>query len=222
MAWYGNAIDYSNVNSIGFQLRKKRRIAIETLIDRVYEKVGAVRILDLGGERSYWNIFDDDYFERKNITITLLNLDQSPAGISSSKRFIQIIGDACNLPEFKDHSFDIVHSNSTIEHVGFWNRVQWFAREARRLAPVYYVQIPYYWFPIEPHFLLPLVHWVPEGVRAKILLRTGLRRDMGAAMRSIEGNRLLDRAQMAYLFPDAQRRFEWVGPFAKSLLAIRG
>jgi hypothetical protein len=143
-----------------------------------------------------------------------------------SDLFVEQTGDACNLPSFADNSFDIAHSNSVIEHVGDWERVEAFAKETRRLAPVYHVQTPYYWFPVEPHFLIPIIHWLPEGFRAKIFLHIsfvprGLSPNMGAAMRRVESAYLLDRAQMAYLFPDAQIRFEWFGPFAKSLIASR-
>ncbi len=145
-----------------------------------------------------------------------------------SGQFVEQIGDACDVASVGDNSFDIVHSNSTVEHVGDWNRVESFAREARRLAPSYYIQTPYYWFPLEIHNLLPFFHWLPEGIRAKILLHLRLghfaqfTHDMGEAMRFVQySSRLLDRAQMAYLFPDARIRFEWFGPFPKSLLAIR-
>ena len=34
----------------------------------------------------------------------------------------------------------------------------------RRVAKQYYVQTPYKWFPIEPHFLTPLVHYLPKPI----------------------------------------------------------
>ena len=211
---------------LGDRLRKRRRAAIENLIDDAYRRRGSVRILDLGGRKRYWSIFEDGYLASRKTTITLLNPELPNSNTEESEGFVELAGDACNIPAFGNYTFDIVHSNSTIEHVGDWDRVEAFAKEARRLAPSYYIQTPYYWFPVEPHVLLPVFHWLPEGVRAKIFLHTRLAAygssvDMGAAMRRVQASRLLDRAQMAYLFPDAQIRFEWFGPVPKSLIAIR-
>jgi hypothetical protein len=130
------------------------------------------------------------------------------------------------MPQFADNSFDLTHSNSIIEHVGGWERMEAFARESRRLAPFCYLQTPYFWFPVEPHFLAPFYHWLPESWRAKILLRMrlghyGPAADMGEAMRTIRQAILLDRAQLASLMPGARIEFEWLGPFPKSLIAIR-
>ncbi len=209
----------------GERLRRRRRAAIESLIDDAHRRRGSVRILDLGGRKAYWNIFDDAYLESRNVSITLVN-PEIVAPAPESGRFVEIAGDACNLPQFADNAFEVVHSNSTIEHVGHWDNVEKFARQARRLAPAYYVQTPYYWFPVDTHVLLPLFHWLPDVVQAKIFAHTRLAAygssvDIGAAMRRVQDARLLDREQMAFLFPDAQIRFEWFGPLPKSLIAVR-
>jgi hypothetical protein len=210
----------------GRELRKRRRAAIETLIDAAHRRRGSVRILDLGGRKGYWSIFEDGYLASRKATITLLNPELTNSTAEESEGFVEMAGDACDIPAFANDAFDVVHSNSTIEHVGDWDRVEAFAREARRLAPSHYIQTPYFWFPVEPHVLLPVFHWLPEGVRAKIFVHTRLAAygpcpDTGAAMRRVQFSRLLDRAQMTHLFPDAQIRFEWFGPVPKSLIAIR-
>jgi hypothetical protein len=199
-------------------LRKRRKANIEDLINKVYAAKGSVSILDMGGRKSYWNIFGKGYLDAMNVNVTLVNLEFDGAAVAG--RFMQFRGDACDLP-YRDNTFDIVHSNSVIEHVGEWPKRERFADEVRRLAPIYYVQTPYFWFPMEPHFLLPVFHWLPQGVRAKLLLSLGRNPDMGDAMRAI-ADELLDRRQMQFLFPDAQHSFEWFGPLPKSLIAIRG
>jgi hypothetical protein len=140
--------------------------------------------------------------------------------------FTTIIENACNLTMFPDNSFDLAHSNSVIEHVGSWENMESFAKETRRLAPSYFLQTPYLWFPMEMHFLFPFFQVLPEAWRAKLALTLNLgseprSTDMGAAMRRIRGVQLLDRLQLRYLFPDARIYFEWFGPFPKSLIAIR-
>jgi hypothetical protein len=127
----------------------------------------------------------------------------------------------------EDESFDIAHSNSVIEHVGDWERVESFAITTRRLAPRYYVQTPYFWFPIEPHFSALFFHWLPEVTRARRVMK----RDLGfnprattvaEAMRSVQSARLLDKAMMRALFPDARLEEERVLGLTKSLIAVRG
>ena len=101
-----------------------------------------------------------------------------------------------------------------------------FAAETRRLAAAYYLQTPYFWFPIEPHFLAPFFHWLPESWRSKIVLRTKLGHrpraaSIGEAMRIIRGVFLLDRSQLCYLLPDASIQFERLFFLPKSLIAMK-
>ena len=137
------------------------------------------------------------------------------------------VGDACAMPHYADNAYDFVHSNSVVEHVGDWPRMEAFAGEVRRLAPRYYVQTPYFWFPIEPHFSAPFFHWRSEQSRAKSLLKrrhgfADRAPDIGQAMRDVQHARLLDKAQFRYLFPDADHVDERVVGLTKSLIAIRG
>ena len=48
------------------------------------------------------------------------------------------------------------------------------AGEVRRVATAYWVQTPNFWFPVEPHFLVPAWHWLPERTRVAILQRRGV------------------------------------------------
>jgi hypothetical protein len=217
-------VDYENPRSLGYRFRAARRRAISDLIDRIAAERGSVRIADLGGRQGYWHIFPDDYLASRRVSVTLINPEAQPS--PSSARFALHRGDACSLAEFDDNSFDLVHSNSTIEHVGRWDAVEKFAATVRRLAPRYYVQTPYFWFPIEPHAIAPFYHWLPQGWRAKLNLAMPLgnypkARDLGEAMRAVQDAVMLDRAQMRYLFPDAAIQFEWFGPLPKSIMAIR-
>jgi hypothetical protein len=219
-------VDYENPRSAGFRLRRRRLSVLRGLIAKIYAARGAVKILDVGGRRSYWRLVGEDLLMRNGVHITLLNSDASQIGFIEEQNYSAVVGDACNSNQFEDNQFDLVHSNSTIEHVGDWSRVEAFAREIRRLAPNYFVQTPYFWFPIEPHFLLPAFHWLPEGLRAKILMtfiasHKGRSVNIGDAMHRVQGARLLDQKQMQYLFFDAELSFEWIGPFPKSILAVR-
>jgi len=197
------------------------------LIDEIHARLGSVRIVDLGGRRDYWNLLEAGYLASRRVEVTLLNFNATQLPGSEECGFIRLTADACAVSDVADNAYDLVHSNSTIEHVGNWDRVEAFAAESRRLAPCHFVQTPYFWFPVEPHLLMPGFHFLPEGVRAKMLIANWVRHkalnpDMAYAMRTIQDARLLDRAQMRFLYPDSKLKFEWLGPFPKSIIAIRG
>ncbi|MEG6508897.1 class I SAM-dependent methyltransferase [Methyloligella sp. 2.7D] len=224
MSQLTDLVNYDNPNSLGSRFRSARKQVIADLIEAVFAKQGQVRIADLGGREVYWKIFGADYLQQHRVSIALINPE--PQQASASPLFKVVQGDACALEEFESGSFDLVHSNSTIEHVGLWPKMEAFAETARRLAPAYYIQTPYYWFPVEPHAIAPLYHWLPDSWRAKLMLKMRLGNypraaDMGEAMRAVQDAIMLDRAQMKALFPDAEIRFEWLGPLPKSLMAIR-
>jgi len=216
--------DAGNPNSLSSRFRRARARRVVELIETIAAERGGVRIIDLGGEPDYWRrLFDADFLEQSGVHVTLVN----PQGFRvDDPLFTAAVGDACALPEHADLSFDLVHSNSVVEHVGDWPRMEAFAREVRRLAPRYYVQTPYFWFPIEPHFSSPFFHWRSEQARARLLLtrRHGFADrapDIGVAMRDVQHARLLDKAQFTFLFPDARHVDETVAGLTKSLIAIR-
>jgi len=180
-----------------------------------------LRVLDLGGEEPYWS--DKIALIGRSLEITLVNLYESKP---SKLPFIAIKGDARSLAQFPNNSFDIVHSNSVIEHVGSWKDMKAMASEVRRLAPAYFVQTPYFWFPVEPHFRAVGYHWLPEPVRARRLMSralgfVGKADSFDAAMEAIRASVLLDRPMFADLFPDSDIVFERVFGLRKSMMAIR-
>jgi len=183
---------------------------------------GLVRIIDIGGTRAYWHGVEDMWTDLP-LDITLINLDtpDSDDGIFHIRG-----GNACALLDHADNSFDIVHSNSVIEHVGHWPEMLAMATEVRRLAPRYYLQTPNFWFPMEPHYRTLFFQMYPENVRANMLMRRrrgfrGPYQTLDAAMRDVQSVQLLNAKQMAALFPDAQIEREKIGILTKSLIAVR-
>ena len=85
-----------------------------------------------------------------------------------------IIGDGTNT-NFKDMSFDIVHSNATLEHVGSYDNQIAFVKEAWRVSKNHvFIQTPNRFYPIDFHTNLPLIHWLPKKIHRKILAFIGL------------------------------------------------
>lgn len=218
-------VDYGSTRSLGFRLRRRRGRLIRQLVESICSGLGRrIRLVDLGGTEIYWKILQRSFLERHVERISLVNLEHR--FVDDTELFVPVVGDACALSAFADHEFDLVHSNSVIEHVGDMSRMERFAAEVARLAPCYYIQTPYFWFPVEPHFLCPLFHWLPESIRVRLALRVALgnyprMHAVETATKAVRGIRLLDRREMRVLFPGACHRFEWFAGFPKSLIAYR-
>jgi hypothetical protein len=210
----GTAMKQHNLAN-GFRQRRMQRFL--TLIAPLRQK--PLRILDIGGTPAFWHALPGLYQDER-VSITVINLD-TPDAEDANIRIT--CGNACALP-FDDDAFDVVHSNSVIEHVGHWPEMENMAREVRRLAPNYFVQTPNMWFPIEPHFKLPVVHWLPEQTRASFLQMTGRSKkfaDAGEATRYVQRISLLSARQLRALFPDAHLWRERFFGLTKSLVAER-
>ena len=192
-------------------------------MERFVELVGPldtpVRILDIGGTADYWRALPTLY-GAPNVEITIVNLGVTE--FDESNLHVRH-GNACSLPQYKDMSFDVVHSNSVIEHVGPWEAMRAMASEVRRLAPKHFVQTPNKWFPIEPHYKLPLVQFLPVVARAYVVrkLKRHLGDDQSDILKAVRNTRLLGARQMRSLFPDSALERERLGGLTKSIIAIR-
>lgn len=209
--------------------RRRDNLLRELILARRCGVSGTFRILDLGGTADYWRRVGFEWLEANDVDITCVNYIATEFGASEreSSRLRCIVGDATAMTDHADQSFDFVHSNSVIEHVGRWPQMRAFANEVRRLAPAYYVQTPYFWFFFDPHFhRVPFYHWLPESLRLKLLRRfqvgwSKAQPDVDRAMSLVLSNVLLDLSQFRALFPDAEHRFERIALLPKSLIAIR-
>jgi SAM-dependent methyltransferase len=124
-------------------------------------------------------------------------------------RFVQ--ADATELP-FADGEFDIAYSNSVVEHLPPEKRAG-YAAELTRVGRRWLVQTPNRAFPVEPHALLPFVHWLPRPL-GRALWRLGVSGD------PYDDVQLLGIGELRRLFPDALIVREHVGPLTKSFLAV--
>src|SRR5688500_9014750 len=122
-----NFLDPAFANSINQKFRERRFEFFVALL-RSVKSDNPIRILDIGGTELYWQrmkFVGDD-----RVHITLLNLEKVD---TKSTAFESIAGDACDLSSFRDGEFDIVFSNSVIEHLfSFDNQVK-MANEVRRV-----------------------------------------------------------------------------------------
>ena len=214
--------DQSVSGSFSNSRRTRRFEAFARLVDELTRRrPGPVRILDIGGTNSFWE--NRGWAGRDGVEIVLVNLE---AEARVHGNIEPLAGDATDLAQFPDQHFDVVFSNSVIEHLQTYERQAAMAAEVARLAPLYWVQTPNFWFPVEPHFLTPGWHWLPVSVRVALLRRRrfGWRgpcpeeQEAQALVREI---RLMRGRELKRLFPDATLRAERIGPLVKSFVAVR-
>jgi hypothetical protein len=127
--------------------------------------------------------------------------------------------------QFSDGEFDIVFSNSVIEHLGTWEAQQRFAREVRRVGRRYWVQTPAREFIIEPHLLTPCIHWLPRHLQFRLARRCTVwgiieRPTPARAAAYLSELRLLGFDEFAQLFPDSLILRERFLGFTKSYVAV--
>lgn len=219
--------DYDNPDSLGSRLRARRTVHLLGQLEAAHAEHGRVSVLDIGGRRTYWNVLPQGTLERFDVHVTVLNLPGEEQA-ADDERFQHVHGDGCDLSVYPDKHFHVAHANSVLEHVGDWSRMNAFADEVRRVAERYVVQTPYFWFPIEPHFMAPAFHWLPEPWRARLLmwLRLGhggqRSSSLDDAVRRLQSARLVDKRMFATLFPDATVHFERIAGLPKSLIGVRG
>jgi hypothetical protein len=199
-----------------------RRRRFELFLSLLRTLKGHVEILDIGGTQQFWDLMPGE--DQPDIRVTLLNVADQPL---SSPHFVSVMGDARAMPQFAAKSFDVVFSNSVIEHVGDYANQRRMADEIRRVGQRYFVQTPNKRFPIEPHFLVPWFQYLPTGTRSWLLSRFDVgwyRRmpDRAAARAEIESIQLLTRKRFSDLFPGATIRDEKFVGLTKSFVAIGG
>lgn len=211
--------DNSAGDSLATRLRRARFALFLSLLGKLD---GQVEILDIGGTQEFWNLMTGG--DPGNVRVTLLNIDHQPV---TSARFVSAAGDARSMPEFRDKSFDVVFSNSVIEHVGSYEEQRRMAREVMRVGKRYFVQTPNKRFPLEPHFLFPFFQYLPSVVRAQMVHRFDVgwyKRipDYAAAKAEVDSIQLLTRKKFLALFPGATLHVERLAGLPKSFVAYGG
>ena len=180
-----------------------------------------VSILDVGGTQKFWESMN--YSPPENVSIVLLNLKETK---TTHTAFTSLIGDACNMPEFNDKQFDVVFSNSVIEHLCSWENQRQMASEIMRVGKNYFIQTPNYSFPIEPHFVFPFFHYFPCRIRVWLTSHFSLghypkANSLAKAKARVLELRLLTKREMKTLFPDANFFHERIFGLTKSIIAYQ-
>ena len=211
--------DSYNTGSFANRLRSARFRLFEAVVAPLPKPL---RILDVGGTNEFWE--NRGWAGRPDVQIVTVNLlpnEQLHQNIKS------IVGEATDLAQFDDHSFDIAFSNSVIEHPQTYEKQSRMASEMQRVGKALWVQTPNWWFPMEPHFLVPGWQWMPFRLRVAILRRrhcgwTGPYSDPVRAQEAVAGVRLLTRNELKTMFPGAALIAERFCGMVKSWTVVTG
>lgn len=202
-----------------YEARKKRFIAFEQFISFLPKPLN---IIDLGGENAFWEIDQwNSWALQPGIRITMINIKPEAQRYPN---IIPRIGDARDLHEYPDGSFDLVFSNSCIQLLYDRESQKAMAAEVRRLAPNYWVQTPNFWFPIESHTRLPLVQFLPKPQLIQVFhffhRNDPNFPDLDHIHKYLDCLRLLSRRELSRLFPGAILLPEKLFGLVKSWTAV--
>ncbi len=202
-----------NADSVGSRLRQGRwRMLLERFPD-----FGSMRVLDLGGTVEHWNL-------APQMPAAVVVLNRYPQE-SHHEQVTTVVGDACELPdELRGERFDLVYSNSVLEHVGGHARRVDMAAVSAAVSDHHWVQTPNRYFPVEPHWLFPFFQFLPASARAWASARWpfGWNRASGReALGNVLETELIGEAELHYLYPDSDIVKERVLGLSKSLIAVR-
>lgn len=191
--------DNTNSQSLSHQFRNKR---FQFFLSILKDLPKPLSILDIGGTVGFWKAMQ---FNEPGISITLLNIEAPPR---VDYPFKAIQGDATNLNDIKHQQFDLVFSNSVIEHLYSWENQQKMAAEVLRVAKWHFIQTPNYWFPIEPHWVFPCFQYLPKKLRIWLTQHFSLghisqQKDLYKAEQQVAEIKLLTKKEMKSLFPNS-------------------
>ncbi|MDA0311627.1 MAG: class I SAM-dependent methyltransferase [Gemmatimonadetes bacterium] len=175
--------------------------------------------------------------ERVPLEVTLADVSEGPLEDGASRGFRAVVLKEGEPLPFKPNQFDIVLSNSVIEHVTMspdecrtlslsereWRRhaianQRRFANEIRRVGKRYFVQTPHKHFPIDLHLWLPGTNWLPHDIVRRMVpwLDKHWIKKAGVADWHLLGPR-----EMGDLFPDAEIAVARLLGVPKSVIAYR-
>ena len=159
----------------------------------------------MGGTWAYWETVNFKFFD--TATIVLLNLSKCEVP-ENCHNVISVVGDATDLHQYADKSFDLVFSNSVIEHLGSYDAQEKMAAEMMRVGKHYYLQTPNRYF-LDPHTMFPFYQFFPVKVKAFLIRRmrlgfTARQETDEEAMAFARSIRLLTGKELKTLFPNAE------------------
>lgn len=211
--------DQKNKNSYSEKFRKKRLEFLKEFCEGIKKPV---RILDLGGSDYHWknSVFENN----RNYHITLVNVENQ--NVKDFTNFCFIKKNAVDLKQFYDNEYDLVYSNSLLEHLNSLEKQEKIAGEIARIGIHYFIQTPNYYFPVEPHFLFPLFQFFPDELKVRLISNFDLgwydkQEDDSKARELATSVRLMKKKELKKIFPGAGIFSERCFFFNKSFIVYK-
>jgi hypothetical protein len=204
--------------SVGARHRARRW----DLVAARFPDLARMEVVDLGGTVEAWR-----RAPVRPARVTVVNLFEP--GDSDESWLVPVTGDACAAREALERAgraqrYDLVFSNSLIEHVGGHAQRAALATEIRELAPRHWVQTPYRYFPVEPHWLFPGLQFLPMGLRARVAAAWPMAHtkpeSAAQAMAEVQWTELIGVAELRAYFPRSHVLRERALGVTKSIVAV--
>jgi hypothetical protein len=205
-------IDPDRAGSLTHSFRQRRNEEFK----RRFPDLADMRVLDLGGTAVSWRVLG---LRPGNVTVVNLDPDEEPY-----EPWIDLVqADACVGGFGK---YDLVFSNSLMEHLGGHARRQQFANVVQESASSWWIQTPYRYFPVEPHWMFPCFQFLPFRTRVMICqhrnrLHVPACKDAAEAAEVVASIELISATEMRNYFPTSEIWFERIASIPKSLVAIK-
>jgi len=191
--------------TFSYQSRKRRMARLAALLGGRR----GLNVLDLGGTVDFWEANGGFLTPGTIESLEVVNLDCADELVNPLAGGGTILchrHDATSLQGLYRDRYDLVFSNSVIEHVGNLDRQRRMSEVVREVGDWHFIQTPSRRFPIEPHFHVPFFAFLPLGVRTEIHRRfscgfMGREPDWLRARIACENTRLLSRRELSALFP---------------------
>jgi len=199
------------------KLRNERmNLFIELLINSKFER--EIKILDIGGTNYFW-----DLWLKKipiPIDLTILNISQEV-----TKGYKSIILDANELYKLENLDYDVVFSNSLIEHLTTYENQIKFAETVQRISKKHFIQTPAFIFPLEPHFLFPFFHWFSKKIRVFLVQHFNLgwykkQVNLLEPEKLVDEIRILKKKELKDMFPNSEIITEKIFFITKSYIVV--
>lgn len=208
--------DPGRPGSLAYRARTRRWAELT----RRFPALSEMRVLDLGGTPQAWRLAPVTPAQVVTVNLDRHTVPEDVPGVTA------VVADACALPSaLAAERFDLVYSNSLLEHVGgHANRLR-LAETVHTMSDRHWVQTPYRYFPVEPHWLFPGFQFLPLRARAEVSRRwpfghirsTG----PGPAVDDVASVELVDITAMRRYFPRSEIWAERILGVPKSLVAVR-
>lgn len=190
------------------KIYRRRRMQ---LFVKLLRPTAGMKILDLGGLPDIWDSV------KPVLNITCLNLPgEANKDHNTHHNITYVEGDACSVPYFNRGDFDIVFSNSVLEHVGGLEKQLKFINEVKRLSDFYWIQTPSKYFPIEAHCGMPFWWFYPNWLRSFFL--DGWSKKLPAWTEAISSTTVISKDELKSFLPGSKIITEWL-IFPKSNIA---